>query len=274
MKKIFTSFYASLIIIVASSFGHYKQVITVATIGYSTVSTAQFNTDYRPPIKGIFYTGNWSFKDLYSVRDTSADNDSEFRINTPFILTKYNSTRNDGLPAYVLHYDASGNIKGSPLSSLITPSTGISYSGGIITNTQPNIVQTLSISSNSVSISGGNTIVLPSIVNTSIISTSAIISITGSVPNYTLTSKRLEKYSGTTGSVGTYTVNFATSFSVTPNIQANIVNGTDYQISKPVVSTTGFTVTVRGATSVLSLGVLPTYTNVVGANVDVIINEK
>lgn len=88
-----------------------------------------------------------------------------------------------------------------------------------------------------------------------------------------LAAKRRETYSGTTNASGIYTVTFATAFSAAPNIQANIVGGSDSQIIRLTsVSTTGFTITVRNRTDVV--GLLPSYSNVNGAAVDVVITEK
>lgn len=85
--------------------------------------------------------------------------------------------------------------------------------------------------------------------------------------------KRQETYSGTTSGSGTYTVSFGTAYAVAPNIQANIINGTDTQtIRITSVSTTGFTVLVRNRTD--TLGLLPSYANVNGAAVDVVVTEK
>jgi hypothetical protein len=91
------------------------------------------------------------------------------------------------------------------------------------------------------------------------------------IPNYT--GKRRETYSGTTSASGVYTVTFATAFSVAPNIQANIIGGTNTNLIKITsISTTAFTVTVVNRNDVV--GILPTYSNVNGAIVDVIITEK
>lgn len=85
--------------------------------------------------------------------------------------------------------------------------------------------------------------------------------------------KRQETYSGSTNSSGVYTVTFSTAYSVAPNIQANIIGGSNTNLIKITsVSTTGFTVTVVNRVDVL--GLLPTYSNVNGASVDVLINEK
>lgn len=85
--------------------------------------------------------------------------------------------------------------------------------------------------------------------------------------------KKNATYSGTTNSSGVYTVTFASAYPVAPNIQANIVGGTDSQIIRITsITTTGFTVTVRNRTDIV--GLLPTWSNVNGANVDVLITQK
>jgi len=85
--------------------------------------------------------------------------------------------------------------------------------------------------------------------------------------------KRQETYSGTTNSSGNYTVTFGTSYSVAPNIQANIIGGSNTNLIKITsISNTGFTVNVVNRTDVV--GLLPSYSNVNGASVDVIVTEK
>lgn len=85
--------------------------------------------------------------------------------------------------------------------------------------------------------------------------------------------KRQESYSGTTNASGQYTVTFSTAFLTAPNIQANIIGAPDNQnIRITSVGTTGFTVTVRNRVDVV--GLLPTWTNVNGALVDVVVTQK
>lgn len=85
--------------------------------------------------------------------------------------------------------------------------------------------------------------------------------------------KKQETFSGTTNSSGNYTVTFGTAYSVAPNIQANIIGGSNTNLIKITsVSTTGFTVNVVNRVDVI--GLLPTYNNVNGASVDVLITEK
>lgn len=80
-------------------------------------------------------------------------------------------------------------------------------------------------------------------------------------------------YSGSTNSSGNYTVTFGTAYSVAPNVQANIIGGSNTQTIKITsVSTTAFTVNVTNRNEVL--GLLPTYSNVSAASVDVIVTEK
>ncbi len=87
------------------------------------------------------------------------------------------------------------------------------------------------------------------------------------------TLKRQETYSGTTNASGNYVITFGTSYSVAPNIQANIIGGSNTNIIKIVsVSTTGVTVNVVNRTD--TLGLLPSYSNVNGASVDIVITEK
>jgi hypothetical protein len=132
---------------------------------------------------------------------------------------------------------------------LYTGGTGISVSGSnVVTNTAPD--QTVTITA------GFGT------------------AVTGTYPNFTISqAKKRETSSGTTNASGTYTFTFAQTYSVAPNVQANIINGTDTQIIRiGTPSTTSVTVTVRNRTDVV--GLLPTWSNVNGASVDIIVTEK
>ena len=83
----------------------------------------------------------------------------------------------------------------------------------------------------------------------------------------------MEVYSGVTNGSGAYTVVFSTAYTVTPNIQANIIGATDTQnLRITSITTTGFTILVRNRVDVV--GLLPTWNNVTGATVDVLISEK
>lgn len=82
-----------------------------------------------------------------------------------------------------------------------------------------------------------------------------------------------ETSSGVTAGSGTYTFTFAKTYSVPPNVQSNIIGGTDSQIIKiGIPTTTSVTVTVRNRVDVI--GLLPTWSNVNGANVDILVTEK
>lgn len=85
--------------------------------------------------------------------------------------------------------------------------------------------------------------------------------------------KRQETYSGPTNASGNYTVTFVPAYAAAPNIQANIIGGSNTQTIKITsISTTGFTVNVTNRADVV--GLLPSYSNVTGASVDVVITEK
>lgn len=85
--------------------------------------------------------------------------------------------------------------------------------------------------------------------------------------------KRQETYSGTTNASGNYMITFSSSYLVAPNIQANIISGSNTNLIKITsIATTGFTINVVNRADVV--GLLPSYTNVNGASVDILITEK
>jgi hypothetical protein len=90
--------------------------------------------------------------------------------------------------------------------------------------------------------------------------------------------KRIVKFIGTTNASGNYTATFSPTFSVPPNIQANIVNqaSTNQFIKITSIDVNGFTVNVFQRGSVTLLGVevlLAATTNVSGATVHVLVSE-
>lgn len=91
------------------------------------------------------------------------------------------------------------------------------------------------------------------------------------IPNYT--SKRREPYTVTTGSNGEASVTYGTAFSVEPNLTFDIKGGLVTQnVLLIASSTTGFTIKVQNRVDVI--GLLPTYTNVNGAVVNIQVMEK
>ncbi len=84
--------------------------------------------------------------------------------------------------------------------------------------------------------------------------------------------KRTETYSGVSNGSGNYTVVFGTAYSVAPNIQVCLINPNVRDTPIVTVTTTGFTVNIQRRTD--TLGLLPSYANVVGGAVDVLITEK
>lgn len=89
------------------------------------------------------------------------------------------------------------------------------------------------------------------------------------------TSKRVETYTGTSDGSGNYTVTYATAFSTTPDVQPQIQASSSSDtrtVRITTSSTTGFTINVRNRTDVL--GLLPTYANVSGASVGVLVTDR
>lgn len=85
--------------------------------------------------------------------------------------------------------------------------------------------------------------------------------------------KKAATYSGTTNGSGVYTETFPAAYAVAPNIQASLIGGTDEQsVRVSSVSTTGFTVVVREMN--YNTGAPPSWSNVSGADVDVLITQK
>lgn len=85
---------------------------------------------------------------------------------------------------------------------------------------------------------------------------------------------RQETYSGTTNASGIFTITYPSAYSVVPNVQYNIGTGGGNKETILLTSstTTGATFYVQLRTDVL--GLLPSYSNVSGRNVDVLVTAK
>lgn len=119
----------------------------------------------------------------------------------------------------------------------------------------------------------GSIVAFPSIPSQVNISGSNGITVPGSYPNIDVAkTKRQEPYTGTTNGSGNYTVTFSQAYSVAPNIQVCLVNADVRDTPIVTISSTGFTVNIQRRTDVI--GLLPTYANVSGGAVDVLITEK
>lgn len=100
----------------------------------------------------------------------------------------------------------------------------------------------------------------------------AIVATTGAYSDLTGKPKVPIPYSGTTNSSGIYTVTFGVTYSAAPNIQVNLIGGTNKYSQITTVTTTGFSIYVQARSD--ALGLLPSYSNVNGGAVDVLITEK
>lgn len=132
----------------------------------------------------------------------------------------------------------------------VTPGTGISVSTNVITNTAPDQTVAL-IGSNGITTSG-------------------------TYPNFTVAkTKRQETLTVSTNASGIATFTFANTYSVAPNIQYQMGNGATVKetiIPNSAPTTTGsvYLVQVRND----ALGLLPTYANVSGREVNILVTEK
>ena len=191
---------------------------------------------------------------------------SSSNVTTALGFTPYNATNPNGYISSISSSNVTTALGFTPYNASnpssyisrtgISAGSGISYnsSTGVITNTAPD---------QTVAITGGTG-----------------ISVSGSYPSFVINNqKRIETYSGTTNSSGSYTVTFATPYDSAPSVHASITNqsSTNWSIRVSSVSTTGFTVNVyqRAAVTVLAVEVLlAAVTNVSGATVDVLVVEK
>jgi hypothetical protein len=85
--------------------------------------------------------------------------------------------------------------------------------------------------------------------------------------------KRIETFSGTTNASGEVTFTFTSAFPTTPNLQFNILGG-DVRDTIRVTAQSASSVTVKVQRRVDVIGLLPTYSNVTGANVDLLAVQK
>lgn len=85
--------------------------------------------------------------------------------------------------------------------------------------------------------------------------------------------KRQETYSGTTNASGIYTITYPTAYANIPNVQFQIRGGLVTQTVRITSSTTtGCTLYVQNRVDVV--GLLPSYVNVSGATVDVLVTAQ
>lgn len=79
-------------------------------------------------------------------------------------------------------------------------------------------------------------------------------------------------YSGVTNSTGVFTFTFPNPYTIPPNVQVQVIGGTNKQAVTTNVSES--TVVVKVENRVDVVGLLPSFTNVVGANVDLLVTAK
>lgn len=188
---------------------------------------------------------------------TSTTSGNSFTINVPAPTAQVPQTL-VGVGSVTVTSGVNSFTINAPQSSSLSAGSGVSISGGTITNTAPE----------STTITAGNR-----------------MTVTKSGSSYTVAAtKRQETYSGTTDASGNYTVTFSTAYSVAPNIQCQVIAGTTETFLRVTsITATGFTINVYTRGIVSSLPVIGVLTNTLlgatttplsAANVDVLITEK
>lgn len=219
------------------------KIIGVLSVIILIVFVFAFGESDKPLLNQPFVVQNWSNK-IITLVNGSASADS---------IMVHDDTGNGVRRIAPLATHLSPYALTSSIPSQFNPIAG---TGINLTGTYPNITFTNASPDQTVSLTGANG-----------------ITASGTYPNFTISRKKQETSSGTTNASGQYTFTFAQTYSVAPNVQANIINGTDSQIIRiSTPSTTAVTVTVRNRTDVV--GLLPSWSNVNGANVDVLVTEK
>ena len=86
-------------------------------------------------------------------------------------------------------------------------------------------------------------------------------------------SKRQETYSGSSNASGIYSVTYPVAFAsgIVPNIQSSLISGNNKETMVVTSTNTGFSILVQTRNDVV--GLLPTYSNVSGRTVQVLITQ-
>lgn len=240
MKKSIT------IILGAILFAFSHMSFTKVGIGVAIISAgdvkAQFTTVYRPADSAATYPGSWSGRILYTIRDSLSPAGGYFSIMTPNIyFGRYPGSKNDGDPVSFIWTDANGFVKKSPKSALTLPASQI-------TGLSVPVTQTLT------GING--------------------LTVTAGANTFTINQKRQDLYTVNTASTGVATFTFP-AFSAVPNIQYNPGYGftnkeTCIPNAAPTTTSCSFYVQLRADV----LGLLPSYSNVTGREVNIVVTEK
>lgn len=164
-------------------------------------------------------------------------------------------------------------------SSTITNALGFTPLSIELDADPSNEIQTLSISSNTLSISSSNSVVLPTSTKTLSISTNTLSISGGNSIVLPGSIKKIETFSGTTSGSGTYTVTYGTAYSQIPSVQVTIRNQSNVNQFALLTNstTTGFTITVYQRNTVNLLGsevLLATVATANGLTVDVTVVER
>jgi len=164
----------------------------------------------------------------------------------------------------------------SSISLTTTGSGAATYSGGVLNiPTNTGTVTSVGITGSDFNISGSPVTSSGNIslaLSTTGVSAGTYGRVTVDTKGRTTAGKAQVPYIGVTDASGNYTVSFGVTYATVPNIMVTLINPNVRDTPLPVVTTTGFTVNVQRRTDVI--GLLPSYANVVGGAVHVLVTEN
>lgn len=256
-----------------------KTLLTIILLSLGLTSYAQLPATRQNAalLREERYVTNSPGNGIGTSRRIEYTKDSTFYVNESIVfgLSNYGGSRNDSSPSNFLWTDVNGYVKRSTLPSWLTQAqSDLLYyplagnPSGFLTSVPAQTFSSLT----------GKPTTLPGYGIVDGVPISRTLTINGVTfdlsANRTWTFKRQETYAGTTNASGLYTVAYGTAYSTTPNVQFQIGTGGNNKETILLTSstTTGFTCYVQLRTDVL--GLLPSYSNVSGRNVSVLVTES
>ena len=191
---------------------------------------------------------------------------------------KFTSSTNDGTPTSIAWFDSSGYLKRSALPNWIITESDPKWTADKVNyydkTTTININGTTQdLSSNRVWTIAVGSVTSVGITGTEFSIISSPITTTGNIGLALATTgitagKDQIPYIGVTDAGGNYTVSFGKTYTSVPNMMAALINPNVRDTPIPVVTT----VNIQRRTDVL--GLLPTYANLAGGSIHVLITEN
>jgi hypothetical protein len=245
----------------------------------------RFDIDVLPTLASVAFTG--SYYDISYAPDLN---------NLPLYWHKFESDTLYQSSHWRPDWNVSGNILNKPTITTYTASYGITNTSGVLKvdttaimyNTKASAAITTMTNNIALKANKATELTINSVMydlstnrswtiaadQTVVLAGTNGITTSGTYPSFTISKKRQETYTGTTNSSGVVTFTF-TAFSVAPNIQYNPGFGATNKetcIPNAAVTTTSCSFYIQLRSDVI--GLLPTYANVNGREVNIVVTEK